>query len=197
MTARALLVALIVAGFLPAAAAQQMYRWVDKDGRVHYSQTPPAPSDAKQVEQRKISAPAAGDGQLPFALAQAMKNYPVVLYPAPDCKQGCPEARALLAKRGVPFREVSVSGPESIEQLKKASGDDKVPVMTAGILVQKGYEANAFNDVLDNAGYPRTPAAGVKLPSPTPAPAQPAASAAPGDASAPAPAPQNPPATQP
>lgn len=34
---------------LPAAAGQ-MYRWVDKDGKVHFSDQPP-PADAKQTEQ--------------------------------------------------------------------------------------------------------------------------------------------------
>ncbi len=190
MTARALLVALIVAGFLPAASAQQMYRWVDKEGRVHYSQQPPSPADAKKVEQRKISAPGATDGQMPFALTQAMKDYPVVLYTSPDCKQVCPDVRALLTRRGVPFREVSVSDAQGIEQLKKATGDDKVPAMMVGTVVHKGFEPNAFNDALDVAGYPRTPLPGVKLPSPTPpAPAQAPAPPAASNASAPSPAP--------
>ena len=28
------------------AVAAQAYRWVDKDGKVHYTQTPPPPSQA-------------------------------------------------------------------------------------------------------------------------------------------------------
>ena len=40
-----------------AAAADQMYKWVDKDGHVHYSQTPP-PSTGVQAQSVNISAPA-------------------------------------------------------------------------------------------------------------------------------------------
>ncbi len=38
-----------------ASAFAQMYRWVDKDGRVHYTATPPPPG----VKARTLQAPAA------------------------------------------------------------------------------------------------------------------------------------------
>jgi hypothetical protein len=38
-----------------AAASAQLYRWVDKDGRVHYTATPPPPG----VKARTLQAPAA------------------------------------------------------------------------------------------------------------------------------------------
>jgi hypothetical protein len=38
-----------------AAASAQMYRWVDKDGRVHYTSTPPPPG----VKSRTMRAPSA------------------------------------------------------------------------------------------------------------------------------------------
>lgn len=38
-----------------ALASAQMYRWVDKDGRVHYTATPPPPG----VKARTLQAPAA------------------------------------------------------------------------------------------------------------------------------------------
>jgi hypothetical protein len=43
------LIALAVAlAFVPLAWAQ-LYKWVDKDGKVHYSDTPPATQDSKQL----------------------------------------------------------------------------------------------------------------------------------------------------
>lgn len=145
-----------------AATAQTLYRWVDKDGRVHYTQQRPPPSDARNLEQRRMGPPAAAEantgtgGQIPFAVKQAMTAYPVILYTSPGCKSGCPEARALLQKRGVPFREISVSEQDMNDFLKKISGDNKVPVLTVGSSVQKGFEEGAFNEALDTAGYPAT-----------------------------------------
>ncbi|MGB9429160.1 MAG: DUF4124 domain-containing protein [Gammaproteobacteria bacterium] len=41
---------------MSAAFADQVYRWVDKDGHVHYSQTPPA-STAVHASSTNVSAP--------------------------------------------------------------------------------------------------------------------------------------------
>ncbi|MEM9172744.1 MAG: DUF4124 domain-containing protein [Pseudomonadota bacterium] len=42
--------------FLASAAAQQVYRWVDDDGVVHYSDQPP-PVDARELESVDIDVP--------------------------------------------------------------------------------------------------------------------------------------------
>ena len=50
-----MLTALLCAS-MAVASADQVYRWVDKDGHVHYSQTPPA-STAVHAESEDVSAP--------------------------------------------------------------------------------------------------------------------------------------------
>lgn len=64
MTARILLIAalLAVALFAFRAQAQQVYRWVDAQGDVHYSQTPPpgAGANAKRVDVTPTPADATG-----------------------------------------------------------------------------------------------------------------------------------------
>ncbi len=164
------------------AGAQQMYRWVDKDGRVHYTQNPPPRNAAKSVEQRRLNpgGPPEGSQQVPFAVRQAMSNFPVTLYTSPDCPRGCNEARDLLLKRGVPYREISVADEASRDGLKKATGDTRVPVMMVGRNLESGFEETAFNNALDSAGYPRTSLFVGKPPviaSPKPKPPAPAASA--------------------
>ena len=44
------LLALLLAVAASAALAQQMYRWTDKDGKVHYGPTPPQGVAAKAVK---------------------------------------------------------------------------------------------------------------------------------------------------
>jgi glutaredoxin len=149
-------------------AAQQLYRWVDKDGRVHYTQQPPPRGAAKSVQQKNLGATGPVEsGTASYALQQAMKNYPVTLYTAPGCKEGCPETRQLLDKRGVPFREVAVTDENASQALKKATGDNKVPALIVGSVVQIGYEPQAIQNALDTAGYPRTPAYSGKPPAQT------------------------------
>lgn len=192
------LAAALIVSLATAATAQTMYRWVDKDGRVHYSQQPPPRDAAKKVEERRLGSapePAKGAvaGQVPFALQRAMTSFPVILYTSPGCKSGCPEARELLKKRGVPFREVSVNDDTTNAVLKRETGGNKVPAVTIGRGRQVGFEEGAWNSELDAAGYPRTPITTGPLPVP-PEPeglAKPEGEAPPGQAEG-----QNPPAAE-
>jgi glutaredoxin len=170
------LAALVVVVATPAAA--QMYRWVDKDGRVHYSNSPP-PAAARNVEPRNLSPSVVESSQQPYAVQQAVKNFPVVLYTHADCKEPCADARKLLASRGVPFREVAVTDEKTQDELKRATGDTQVPVLMVGKQANRGYESGMWNAALDAAGYPKagSPAAQARV-APPPAPEAPAPKAA-------------------
>jgi glutaredoxin len=180
--------AIAAIALVPALAqAQQVYRWVDKNGKVHYGDQPPPPEDSKNVQQKRLGGGGGADTvQLPYATQVAMQKNPVVLYGAPTCGAPCEQGRAVLAKRGIPFSERDVSTSEAdAEALKKLVGAMDVPVLTIGERQLKGYDAGTWNSALDAAGYPRTalpgqrPPAPPKPPAPPPAPADaPAAPAA-------------------
>src|SRR5215475_8598754 len=99
-----------LAALLAASAGAQSYRWVDKDGKINYSDTPP-PASAKSVQKRSAggSVVETSQSQVPYATQQAVRNAPVTVYTAETCKQICDDARSFLAQRGIPFREVAVS----------------------------------------------------------------------------------------
>jgi glutaredoxin len=185
LLAVATLVAWTAFAALPADA-QQMYRWVDKNGKVHYTDSPPQ-TPATNVEQRRMASGASDGPGYDYGTQQAVKNFPVVLYTAPNCAQPCKDARDLLVKRGVPFSEVQVTDDGSRERLKKVSNDMQVPVMTVGRDVSRGFEAGMWTTALDAAGYPKSVIG--KRPAPPTAPAaapQAAPDAKPGVDAAPA-----------
>ena len=182
--------AIAVAAMLVAATAgAQMYRWVDKDGKVHYTDAPP-PAASKSVQKRGTApAPTDTGPAAPYAVQQAAKNFPVVVYTSSNCGQPCTDGKALLAARGVPYREVAV-GPGSdmsAEDLKKATGGDTVPVMMVGRSKSLGFETEMWHNALDAGGYPRSapplsaaaqkaaaaPAAKADAPTAEPPPAEP------------------------
>ena len=139
---------------LPPAGAQQMYRWVDKDGRVTYSQNPPPTGAAKSVQQRRMTSSVVEGSDLPYAAQVAMKNFPVTLYTAPDCGDPCKNGRDMLSKRGIPFKEIVAGDDQSIELLRKFSGGTRVPALQVGKQALSGFEASAWKSALDDAGYP-------------------------------------------
>lgn len=138
---------------LPVLAQAQMYRWVDDSGKVHYSDQVPA-SGAKNVQKQSLSVGQSSSAGLPYALQQAVKNFPVALYTSEACKDTCAQARELLNQRGVPYSETTVTDEVDIAQLKKLSGGSVVPVMTVGREVYKGFESGIYKAALDAAGYP-------------------------------------------
>jgi glutaredoxin len=149
------LILVAVTALYAVGASAQMYRWVDKDGRVHYTDTPPAGA-ARSVERRTGTPSVIETNQAPYAVQQATRNFPVTLYTSANCGDACNDARNLLTRRGVPFREVAVTDEKSVEELKRISGGDSIPVMTVGRSVTRGFEPDMWHNALDAGGYPRS-----------------------------------------
>jgi len=148
------LVAAVALGLTAVADAQTLYRWVDKDGKVQFSDVPPN-SDVKVTE--KAVRAGEPDSQLSFATQVAMKNNPVTLYSGRDCTEACGQARNLLAKRGIPYSERDAQGNQEAADALKAMIDDLfIPTLAVGKVPLKGFSENAWHSALDTAGYPRT-----------------------------------------
>ena len=153
-----LIVAAAFAVLLAAGAAQaqtNVYRWVDQNGKVHFSDTPP-PEEAKSVSQKRMGGGYVEQSQLPYATQMAVKRNPVTLYVATDCADACGKARNFLSQRGVPFTERNAqTNAADTEQLRKLSGALEVPFLVVGENKLRGYDEDGWNAALDGAGYPR------------------------------------------
>jgi glutaredoxin len=190
---RSLLLGLTLAALASAAGAQTMYKWVDSQGRTHYTDTPP-PASAKQKQEKKVGT-AVPSAAMPYTLRQAVQTYPVTLYTT-DCGEACDNARQLLAKRGIPHTVKNAQLSDYQDELKKLVGAAEVPVLKVGGQTAKGFEASQWNILLDSAGYPREPAPGFRPDIKTAQPPGAAQAAAAGQqAAAPAAAPADAPAS--
>jgi glutaredoxin len=152
-----ILSALAILSAAPAGAAQ-LYRWVDDKGNVEYRDTPP-PSSAKKVEQRSLGGGSAEASPLPYSVQLAVRNFPVTLGSS-ACGAACDQARAHLARRGVPHTE---KHPQAdFETFQKLTGSLEVPVLFVGSTQIKGYLESDWDAALDVAGYPKTAPLGYK-----------------------------------
>ncbi|MEO8386206.1 MAG: glutaredoxin family protein [Betaproteobacteria bacterium] len=138
-----------------AANSQQVFRWVDKDGKVHYGDMLPPPAEAKNVQTKKLGDSVIEQDDVPFAVELAMKNNPVTLY-ANNCGELCANARALLAKRGIRYADKNPeSDPVAGAALKQMAGGLQVPTIMIGAVSIAGFDESGWNSALSNAGYPR------------------------------------------
>jgi glutaredoxin len=195
----------LAATLFALAPASAMYKVVQPDGSVTYTDRPPLGGNARVTPLGRDAspAPANSEGALPFALRQAMQRYPVTLYTSADCAP-CVSGRRLLQQRGVPFRERLVLTEDDAAALERLVGGRTVPALTIGNQPLRGLAQGDWTAYLDAAGYPResalprnwpqqaaTPLVERRTPSPAaaplPAPDPEAPSAAPADSPEPTP----------
>ena len=138
------------------ATAQEIFRWVDKAGNVHYGDMLPPPAEVKSVQTKKLTDSVIEQADVPFAVAMAMKNNPVTLY-ATNCGEQCTGAKALMAKRGIPYAEKNPqTDAAAAAALKEKTGALSVPTIVIGTSHLSGFEEESWNAALTAAGYPRT-----------------------------------------
>jgi glutaredoxin len=146
------LVACLLLGL--AAGAHAQYKVVSPDGKITYTDRAPAPEQGRVLTVNGRTAASAPDIDLPYELREPAKRYPVTLYVAPSGCEPCDSARGMLRKRGVPYSEHVVSGPEDAEALERLSGSREAPTLTIGSQVVRGYAPELWSSYLDAAGYP-------------------------------------------
>jgi glutaredoxin len=198
-TAPTALALLLVAS---TALAQNVYRQVDKNGKISFSDQPSTASAQPAAPRTGASSVAAPS--LPYELRQVMQRYPVTLYTGDECSP-CGAARSMLTTRGVPFEERTVKSNDDVAALQKLSGQASLPLLTIGSQQLRGFSDGEWSQYLDAAGYPKSsqmppnfrnalpqPLVALKPAAPAPAAAAPAAQPLPAPAASNEPSPGNP-----
>ena len=138
------------------ANAQSVYRWVDADGRVQYSDTPP-PTGTKGVQEKNVTGSSIQNNELSLVAQDAQKKNPVTIYVS-ECGESCDAAKAYLSKRGIPHTIVDPTRTiELNKKFKDETGGTVVPVIKIGEKRLTGWSESAWSGALDTAGYPKTP----------------------------------------
>lgn len=148
-----LALALLIGWAALPAGAQSVYRIVGPDGRITFSDQPPAEADARPVGSGSASTGTTANPPLPFVLRQVASRYPVTLYTSPSCAP-CNTGRNLLNRRGVPYVEKTITTPQDAEALIRISGQTSLPFLTIGTQQIKGFSDIEWTQFIDAAGYP-------------------------------------------
>jgi glutaredoxin len=136
------------------SASAEIYRWTDAHGRVHYSDKPPPDRAAKQVRIKvpSITGPAVVTPARPGAVSQAAARQPVKIFTTAWCGY-CKKAKAHLAARGVPYREIDVETSDSGQREYAELRGRGVPVILVGSQRMDGFDAQGLDAMLTAAGY--------------------------------------------
>ncbi|WP_145759121.1 glutaredoxin family protein [Variovorax atrisoli] len=139
------------------AMAQPIYRQVDKNGKVTFSDRAPSASTEPAPAGQPGSSPpsTANTAGLPYELRLVSQRYPVTLYSGDECGP-CGAARTLLTTRGIPFEERTVKSNADVEALQRLSNQNALPLLTIGSQQLKGFSDVEWSQYLDAAGYPKS-----------------------------------------
>ena len=143
----------LFAGASALISAQPVYRIVGADGKVTFSDKPPAEPKAKITSAAGASGGSIVSSSLPFELRQVAQKYPVTLYTGENCGP-CQSARSMLITRGIPFSEKTVLTLEDSQALQRLSSENSLPFATIGGQQLKGFSDAEWTQFLNAAGYP-------------------------------------------
>lgn len=145
-------------------AYADIYKWVDKDGNIHFGDRPPADRPAERRESSEPSAdnqdsasttpadgsaPAAGEpGSASAEQAPLPKNASVVMYTTSWCGY-CKKAREYFNSRGIYFTDFDIEkDPAAMERRLALGGGKSVPLVIVNGAVIRGYSALSFDAAL-------------------------------------------------
>ena len=136
---------------LPSVLVADMYKWVDENGKVHYSDSPPPGKKAKKLDLKinSISGPPVVSS---FSNSTAgTSTSKVRLYTTTWCGY-CKKAKAYLQARGTPFQEIDVESSAQGQSEFRALGGRGVPVILVGNQRMDGYSEGGLEGLLRQAG---------------------------------------------
>lgn len=157
----ALAIALVMAS-APAIGADTVYKIVDPDGTVRYSDKPPdvgRPADT--LEFRHLPSSPLPESVLRFraemekrisaraAEYRAPQRGEVRLFTAQWCPH-CKRAKADLAKRGVTYAEYDIDTPDGMAAFIQASGRS-VPMLVTSSTSVVGYSERSYGRIFSSA----------------------------------------------
>ncbi|BCL76088.1 hypothetical protein JHS3_18240 [Jeongeupia sp. HS-3] len=143
----------ISALMLSLTAWGKVYQWRDADGRVHYSDQPPAGQTSRE---RTIKPNVIGNAAKPAASAPQAKGPAVVLYTNPQCGQPCALAVMLLDARSVDYEVRNpASSDAQLLDFYKATGQTQLipPVLQVGTDIYRIWDPQLWSAALARAGY--------------------------------------------
>jgi Domain of unknown function (DUF4124) len=142
-------------GWLCAAQGQALYKWVDAQGGVSYSDKPPPPALAVKDLSSTLNVLGAGAAQaqgLNYDTQQQVQKAPIVLYTSKGCAL-CDTGRALLAGKMLPYTEKTVNNAAQVKALYAQFATQNVPVLAVGSAAIKGFGVSQWEEALTAAGY--------------------------------------------
>ncbi|MCR4302213.1 MAG: glutaredoxin family protein [Sulfuricaulis sp.] len=143
-----LLTAVFLSGGWHPVQAGKVYKWIDAEGRIHFSDNPVGATNAEEVKIRTLTEASdvvlEGDDYGPREVKILSTTWCGV----------CKKAKNYLAAKGIYFSEYDVETSDIGRQEYKRLVGKGVPIILVGNQRMDGFTANKLEEMLKNVGYP-------------------------------------------
>ena len=134
----------------PCLASAEIYRWVDEQGRVHFSDSA-SQQDAEQVEVKVQTVKTVRVNYLPeWSSALAPPAASVVMYSTTWCGV-CKRAKRYFQEQGIAYTEKDIEARDDWRQEFDRLGGVGVPLILVGKRSMSGFSASRFDALYEQA----------------------------------------------
>lgn len=126
-----------------APVSAEIFRWVDENGKIHFSDKPPANGKAETMELRinVYTGPEISSLSQPFASRDK-----VIMYGTSWCSY-CKKAKRYFKKKGIAFVEYDIEKSRKGKREYKKLNGQGVPIILVGSKRLNGFSQAAFNQI--------------------------------------------------
>ncbi len=122
----------------------QVYRWVDGNGTIHFSDKPPSEQGARDLQIKSYE----GSANVSVVPGQAAKSGPTVTILSTTWCGVCKKAKTYLSEKGVAFREYDVERSEAGRREYKRLNGKGVPIILVGVQRMDGFDRSKLEALL-------------------------------------------------
>lgn len=132
---------------LSKLATAEIYKWVDENGKIHFSDTPPVNNNAEKIDEQKLSARTSSytsvsvDTITPSNITNPSNK--LTIYTTSSCGY-CSKAKKYFAENKIPYKEKNIETSKKFNREFKQLGGKGVPVILWKNKLMRGFSAKGF-----------------------------------------------------
>jgi glutaredoxin len=140
------LILLILIVMIAAPASAEIYKWVDENGHVNYSNIKPENQEVTEIEVPISTYEGVSYGSVDHDGSTVDAGKKVVIFSADWCGS-CKKAKKYFRRNGIPFTEHDIERGSRAKQLYKQLGATGVPVILVGNKRMNGFTEAGFERI--------------------------------------------------
>lgn len=143
------LILVFLLGFVLLPASAEIFKWVDDQGNVHFTDKPPetAKTEKVKVEINSFTSPTVAPFNFdPSLISRRKTSTDVVMYSAVWCGY-CKKARRYFQANSIPFEEYDIEKSSKGKRDYKKLNGRGVPIILVGDRRMDGFSESSFNKI--------------------------------------------------